>query len=562
MNNIEIIQNLNELLTSVNIKNVVYVDDKFDIENRKDDFFAKMKVLNLQKKFADKCPIPFSKPEIFNIELNKWWDNPSSTEQIKWEYIKKNIESNNEQNERPIYWVDQLFEYTNFEKYSSKQWESIYQNKSYEKKWNNNDGILFLFDNDLNLSSKRTGREYAMQLLRNEKFKERSYCGIFSHTFHINEEFLQRQDFRDKAPDIYIYPIAKERLQKEDDFATFVDGIKNVLWVKHVEKLKEQSNLIIQNALNQTLTHMNNLMPPTFKKIVLDTSFNEGCWELDSLFRLMYIILDKEVKTAIVSDEVRNLYSEQIHQVRSINKIPVNINYPLINEQLNSLRLNEVFIEGDILNKMHYPISNGDIFNIKGKLYILLCQPCNLSLRNNGERSRKYDIASLIPIILEEKANAEKIEGYSINDKDVFALFSDYKITSLSLLDLTIYNNEGKAIIDFNLDNDKFPNEIQENLHLRYLNLVKYFKKFKNTLDNAETIPDTCSKKKAIIDYIMSPDCIKPFKIKGEDITVHEHYIEFPIIRIGNYKPRYSKDLLDKFAAYLSRTGFERDFTD
>lgn len=73
-------------------------------------------------------------------------------------------------------------------------------------------------------------------------------------------------------------------------------------------------------------------------------------------------------------------------KIRQIESIKTGGETPFDKTQVLDLRHKELYIKDNIQNSLHYPLSNGDIFNIQGKEYILLVQPCNISLRKMVKR--------------------------------------------------------------------------------------------------------------------------------------------------------------------------------
>ena len=137
------------------------------------------------------------------------------------------------------------------------------------------------------------------------------------------------------------------------------------------------------------------MTPPTFNRIVQKTSYDEGIWEVDSLFRLINILIDQETKKAIIDEEKRKRFKETVVEIRNVEKVNSGKPDQFDNPQLKKLQKEEIFYEGDVINALH--LSNGDIFRINKKEYILLCQPCNLALRNNGKRGN-FEHAFLVEV--------------------------------------------------------------------------------------------------------------------------------------------------------------------
>ena len=80
-------------------------------------------------------------------------------------------------------------------------------------------------------------------------------------------------------------------------------------------------------------------------------------------------------------------FQEQIAKIKGISKFTDSVKPQP--ELLKEIVKHQVFYDGDYINGILSQISNGDIFKINDKYYMLICQPCNLALRGNGSRNAK-----------------------------------------------------------------------------------------------------------------------------------------------------------------------------
>ena len=82
-------------------------------------------------------------------------------------------------------------------------------------------------------------------------------------------------------------------------------------------------------------------------------------------------------------------------------------------ETVNQFFMDETFIPGAVINKLLMPLQNGDVFCVKNeKYYILLCQPCTISLRSGGKRGGN-GIGYFVPL---EESTAEDSIGKDIEN--------------------------------------------------------------------------------------------------------------------------------------------------
>lgn len=330
----------------------------------------------------------------------------------------------------------------------------------------------------------------------------------------------------------------------------------------------------------------------------------------------MYGILSNQENFNMISNsEFRERFNCSIKRIRSIDNADTGYISNAPNQQLFDLRNSELYLNEDIVNKLHLPISNGDIFNIKKQKYILLVQPCNLSIRAKetecGMRSNSYNNAFLIPLLefSKEQMNHTKQEIISPNNtskKVLCAYFPDFKIISLDYLDLTVFNENGESFIDMN-------NSILDKaiIHFPWEKRYKYiYKKLKGIEDKIISYIHLKNLIKPLIEEynakirVITKDFINlneeekkdvklkldPIKSEKKELENHLKNLEesiysidnfdslklnqidnynpqkrtflFKIKRVKHYNSPYSDDLLQKFMLYLSRNAFEHDFTN
>lgn len=297
----------------------------------------------------------------------------------------------------------------------------------------------------------------------------------------------------------------------------------------------------------------------------------EGVWEMDTLIRVSDIITSYNALSTLVSNARRTKINQCLKKIRQIESIKTGGETPFDKTQVLDLRHKELYIKDNIQNSLHYPLSNGDIFNIQGKEYILLVQPCNISLRKDGKRDRNYNIGLLVELETIEKetfqnykkgqlATVEVIEDVTLPSNLLkVARFSTFQSVSLSPLDLTVFNKEGIAKINLSeLDNTS--STIQESWKKRYKELHKIFSEFANGIKVFRKIRVA---NKDILKYsVFNGSVFTGYKINNEkSLSQRGKLLKFNITRVAHYKSPYSDDLLQKFMLYLSRNAFEHDFT-
>lgn len=222
---------------------------------------------------------------------------------------------------------------------------------------------------------------------------------------------------------------------------------------------------------------------------------------------------------------------------------------------LRELRKSELYTSGAYINQTYSPVTNGDIFKIGSKKYILLFQPCSLVIRHDGKRSRQLASAYIIEIKNNNmhplKVNEVALENSELPDFS-YVNIASFKRVSLDVLDLVSFNNEGQAIIDVTKENCPIDdaNLLQPNMLIRYHNILLFAKKLIPILiacdkgDAKNSIQHFCKS------CFLTVPCLRDGKI-----------IEFQVQRIGRYNELLSQVLYSKLMNYMARIAVPNDFS-
>lgn len=587
---------ISKLLKATNITEVYYIDDIFqddkEIDEHFEEFLAAIEEC-LSEGHTEDIPkkIIYAGIENLEDEVRRWWTEMTLDQ--KKQMLKRYI-SGYEENRQPTVSIQAVMD----ERCiccSPSVWDKEYKT-NVKAKISAGQSILLLFD--YALSKERTGLQYAEEAL--DLDTDCAYCGIISNQFRIDNEFQQRDDYKKQNPKHYIYPLSKERLTIDtEDYSAFISGLKNILWVKHIELIKEHTNAILQKAFNETINRYLDIQPPTYKQIIVDSSYTEGCQEIDTTLRLFQIILDKKIKESITEDTLSliNKNSDLILDIQA--QSDVNCQYPEVNDQAISFIKDERFLDGSIINSIYAPIQNGDIFKINKTLYILLCQPCNISIRSEGKRGNNdYDTGFLVKLDLTKNIGVSKKHTfYSVwskienelqnkgvrpeilqsqkkelaklleleNASNIPLTFKignpgklytvrlkDFHTFSLSLLDSVSFNKDGKAII--NSVTTGRPIWLHRNLYERQKQIIDQMKDWRQFKHNLNELCYDCQ-------WLFDIKAISSKLFNGIKYEYSENdQIILPIQRIGHYRRPYSDDLLTQFSHYISRAGFPHPF--
>lgn len=536
-----------QLMTSGHITRFVYVDDKFgNSKVGKED--VKMYV---QEHIEESGLIEHA--EIWEDEFESWWSLSSAEEKQSF-FDEHHIEAENASDLQSKFaqilpaTLDQY--YLVPEKFTENQ-EVILNGLDESHQ------LMILVDHKLE-DYGRTGEELLEQISQ----KDYVHCAIFSGTYTIEREYEKWNS----SP--FIYTLSKSRVSSDDEGA-ILEGLRSVLWLKQISKLKEYTKETMGNAVSYMNNHLDSIDPATFHKVILDRSEKEGCWEFETLIRIVYAYMGMGLKNVMQNNGYQE-FQTLTQTLRNIKRDAASLSPQ--KAILAEVSEEEIYERGDFINKTYSQVSNGDVFKIGNKEYMLLCQPCNLEIRRDGCRSRKdFDQFYLIPIREYNEAKdatnplikkLQKVEGKNL----LCAVLSLHQRISLSLLDLVAFNEEGKAMVNLNWTPENHPGKdiIQKNMMSRYAIIMKKIADYKSRYDKIQSTDWSKDEKSKFEKFFC-----RPYEMGDKEVTRHPlikatnpSEIDFGIKRVRRYKDPYAKDLLSLFMDYLSRPGYPMELGD
>ena len=537
-----------EIFSQRNIDKVIYVDDIFGKDSYHDNIFGKVAFLVNQGIWDQQYPFTME-TDIWQEQFEDWWKD-ATFDEVESFAKKYEIQRTNPSVTEQLLEILSLCE---VELLSPEQFDDGYKENLLNEIARTCHSCMILIDYDLK-GSAHNGDHMLASIADSDKI----LCGVFSETFDINAEIEQweKRNFNKN-----IYPISKKRFEGDDD-SLMVQGLKNVIWLKQIEKVKEMAENAVNEACAVFENGLKSIDPATFNRMVIASSKTEGCWEFESLSRIIMIYLNKGLKQGIKKQFVE--FQQNTNSIRALDG--PNSSEIINDDILNWIRDGEWFDEINYVNQVYSPVSNGDIFQIESDYYILLSQPCSLSIRSQGIRDYKLDQAFLIPLATEEKVKGKSNLNSSLIGKlqypfmdYEYSMFADRKRVSLSMLDLVSYNANGIASIDISINSKRLEGReiLQENMLLRYDRIRSKIERYKCAYD---LLNENLEKQQ--IKQISGFFC-KPYEMGGEKVakqpTVTGTQVVFNVRRVGRYNSYGAHVLLQQFMSYMSRPEFPGD---
>ena len=539
-----------EIFSQRNIDKVIYVDDILGKESYYENIFGKVASLVNQGIWDQQYPFTME-TDIWQEQFEDWWKD-ATFDDVESFAKKYEVQRSNPSIAEQLL---EIISVCNVELLSPEQFNNGYKEDLLNEVARTGHACMVLIDYDLKGSAQNGD-----QMLASIADSDKILCGVFSETFEINEEIKQweERNFNKK-----IYPISKKRFDGDDE-SLMIQGLKNVIWLKQIEKVKEMAGNAVNEAFAVFDNGLKSIDPATFNRMVIASSKAEGCWEFESLSRIIMIYLNKGLKQGI-----KNLFVEFQQNTSSIRALDGPNSSEIINEEiLNLIRGGEWFDEIDYVNQVYSPVTNGDIFQIGTHFYILLGQPCNLSIRSNGKRGYDLDQAFLLPLISKEKLDCNANEAFwgklqfPFKKEYEYIVFSNRKRVSLSLLDLVSFNAKGKAVIDLCTDSLDMEGRaiMQDNMLLRYEKIREKIENYRSAYDMIGDNFENLAKEQK---QRLSKFFCKSYEMGDEKMvkkpTITDGKFVFDVERVGRYKNYGAHVLLQQLMSYMSRPEFPSD---
>lgn len=447
--------------------------------------------------------------------------------------------------------------------------------------------ILVLFDLDLSEAggefenNQVTGVDLLIRL-KDADPNDRCLCSIFTHLVKdTDDEITRRSAIIANKPDRLtksnLFVLAKKR---KNDPQYFGDGIKKVVLTPIYETVKDASLHALEAAFKSTKTDMDKIDTYVFDHIILRASNIEGVWAGETLLRMFYILFDKNIRTEFVNTSFLSNINPLFNKAIKLAKHTFPTDFPdTPSIGRNKIRNWELYTNGNLLNPLFEPITNGDIFEIdfngEKQYYILVGQECDIILRSYGARNRRNDFLSLLKIHFDNKDALEKkieeftqkygttnhyfsnkflLNNYDENDPNVVGVvdFKNELLVHASILDLTSINPDGEAKFDpaFDYPVEQFSQALRKR--------TDFIKKIcdKKIKDLAEITAELTAKGATNFDDIVNRfiETASPTtKAAGYSSPYNGHTFDFGVKRVRRQKLSWSNRLLERYGYYLSR---------
>jgi len=428
---------------------------------------------------------------------------------------------------------------------------------------------LFLFDLDLKADgSGKEGIKIIASLLAKDN-SEGLTCGLLSHKVIPGTELQTRDELCEEhgiiSRDRFLV-ISKQYLNQDLNY--FARELKFAALSPGFAKLKDKAKEIMADATQAAEKEVEKVNIYDLDHIVFKVSANEGLWEPDMLFRLHAMFHRLESRRLAHEGGKLEVIAGTM---RAVSEIPIKCNLPTPSRAWE-LQRKELYEYGGYINKNHLPLELGDIFEKDGgtssKKYILLAQPCDLMVRNDGKRYPEPHRLPLAEIVLvSEDRRPEYSEEMQYFDtapgKKWYVKFKLVHFVRGCLLDLCVFNQDGvaKLTVDGNAPSGIRPawKARHDTLSRHWGRAVRNADMLVPAADESEAVKQYREKlKKNLGDRLFDDE---PFKGKLTD-TNGLRSLTFNCKRVCRLSRARAIGLLMSYTATLARPAHDRLFGD
>ena len=332
-----------------------------------------------------------------------------------------------------------------------------------------------------------------------------------------------------------------------EDVLTFAEALRIALMSQPATLLLKEVASSITNKAQEAVQELLALSPPEFDRIVFGLSHDEGAWEVDMLLRLFDAHLRSDVRADLhASEAVR----EKTVLLRTLNGMAEEAKIPSSLEA-RKIHRRDLYDEGDHLSAISAPIELGDVFERDGgKFFIVVDQPCDLMVRNEGDRSPKLPFVTLLPVVSDSPSDpctAFELQAFREGESS-WVLLSRPSVVPCEALDFCVFDAAGRSVAPRAESGSKWQLPPWE---ARLVKLAKECDGLRAAISDGQTSQsDALTAIKA--KYGVRSECIVKPRIVDSD------NFEFPLRRVARLLPAHARALLTSFRAHQARDGFDR----
>lgn len=313
---------------------------------------------------------------------------------------------------------------------------------------------LFLVDKEFSRESTSSdGIDLLDFLVKNT----RGLCILLTHTCQAKDQDQRRTEFavaKGLLPHSFCVVSKQQTVELSVD-ERFAAAIRTVVMHKFNGQIAYAISETIQKSAKDVALELTKQSASVLDRVVFKSSIEEGVMEYDVVMRIFNIQQRYALNRALQEPGIqRDLRSARKFRKGTAALGPIRDQADMT--FFREWRQREMFLDGAGLNALHFPLACGDVFECgDGKRYLLLAQPCDLVVRDDGKRNAEVGLMVLLDevpdkIMKERSGDAPdyrffELKGVFGSGKKWFADFKNLFVADLFVLDFTVFNADGSV---------------------------------------------------------------------------------------------------------------------
>lgn len=428
-------------------------------------------------------------------------------------------------------------------------------------------------------------REFGVDHRRNEGFKLLEHFCSKDNNWNIGilatrktdditghsqfDEFLEKNSVSLRENKNSVWFISKELIDEKQD-RKFAKSILHGLRRNQTYKITNYLVQELRGGIEVAAKEFTNIKQPTINNIILNFSTKEGTSIIETLLRILLAITKYDL-----NKKIGESYEDISKMIYEYEKLSNDIKGEKIENlsEVYELRRKEKY--NDHVNGHYHPIGFGDIFKINNEAYVLVSQPCDITIRgDNGQRNLQK--ATLLKLTEEKPTHeAYAILNYYERTKEYYVLFRDVLMLDFNILDLCSLNDDGKSKVSieymengfkglhkFSTGQRKRLEEVRSNINEIYTQ-KKNVEKSMYELELAIT-SENISKKDQILSIIADYKKTEKEFWKESNSTnnfiIEEGHLVYDVRRVSRLDELTTTSIMMEYSIYNSRLGLPGDF--
>jgi hypothetical protein len=400
---------------------------------------------------------------------------------------------------------------------------------------------------------------------------------LLTHSATATEEASKEAELQgdleaeDTLVQIPVCVISKERLTDAADESAMANAlriaIKRAGLRRSVHEVLHSVRPSVEMAVNEAARQLLAIPPEQLDEYVVERGYHEGLSELHVVERAITAVVSKTVREIFATNAAVLKSTERLRSLRAVTLDPAALTP--VHENLDGFRRLEVWESDALINKSFTPLACGDIFQIDEyekpgaapKLFLLLGQPCDISLR--AEQDRDQDHAVLIPLKRRDEGAGDKLKlrllPFKIDHLQWACDFRSSTSVRLSILDLASLREDGRVRYDAEQPTDV---PLLAALTSVIAQRVKASKAYLDGTPPASNALQLCFQSTSPFNVVYEGKLLaKETKQIGGNAVSLPRRVTWSLRRCGRIRMPYAAALLRDFLAIQGRDAFDLDFT-